>query len=164
MSLAIRDATEADLHNILALHNHHIANTRSIWRYQQADLADRIAWFRDRQSKGFPVILAEENGQFLGYASYGDFRAGEGYGGTVENSVYVADEAQGRGVARSLMHNLLDRAKSQGKRVMVAAIGLPNSASVALHAKLGFEECGLLKGIGWKYDQALDLMLMQKAL
>jgi L-amino acid N-acyltransferase len=164
VSLIICNAREADIPAILGLHNHHIINTRSIWRYQAADMADRIAWFRDRQSKGHPVLIAKVSDQFLGFASYGDFRAGEGYGGTVENSVYVADGAQGRGVARALMERLMEFAKAQGKRVMVAAIGLPNDASVALHAKLGFEERGVLAGVGWKYDQPLDLMFMQKAL
>jgi L-amino acid N-acyltransferase len=164
MNLAIRAAAEADIPAILALHNHHIANTRSIWRYQSVDLADRTAWFRERQAKGYPVLIAEDSGQFLGFASYGDFRAGEGYGGTVENSVYVADGAQGRGIAHALMERLMEIARTSGKRVMVAAIGLPNEASVALHAKLGFEERGTLRGIGWKHDQPLDLMFMQKAL
>ncbi len=164
MSFVIRDATEADIHAIKGLHNHHIANTTSIWRYRPADMADRIAWFMDRKAKGYPVLIAEEPGRFLGFASYGDFRAGEGYGGTVENSVYVAEGAQGRGIARALMERLMEHARTNGKRVMVAAIGLPNEASVALHARLGFEERGILTGIGWKYDQPLDLMFMQKAL
>jgi L-amino acid N-acyltransferase len=164
VNFIVRDATEADIPAILALHNHHIVNTRSIWRYQPADLADRTAWFRERQVKCYPILIAEESGQFLGFASYGDFRAGEGYGGTVENSVYVTEGAQGRGIARALMERLMEHARINGKRVMVAAIGLPNDASVALHAKLGFEERGTLNGIGWKYDQPLDLMFMQKAL
>jgi L-amino acid N-acyltransferase len=164
MSLVIREATEADIPAILALHNHHILHTRSIWRYQAVDLADRLGWFLERQSKGYPVLIAEASGHFLGFGSYGDFRAGEGYGGTVENSVYVADIAHRRGIARALMEHLLERAKASGKRVMVAAIGLPNEASVALHSKLGFEECGTLAGIGWKNNQPLDLLLMQKAL
>jgi L-amino acid N-acyltransferase len=164
MNLAIRAAAEADIPAILALHNHHIANTRAIWRNQPADMADRTVWFQERRAKGYPVLIAEDSGQFLGFATYGDFRAGEGYGGTVENSVYVADGAQGRGTARALMERLMEIAKAGGKRVMVAAIGLPNEASVALHARLGFEERGILTGIGWKYDQPLDLMFMQKAL
>jgi L-amino acid N-acyltransferase len=164
MTCALREATEADVPAILSLHNHHIANTRAIWRNQPADLADRLAWFRDRQSKGYPVLIAENGGEFLGFASYGVFRAGEGYNGTVENSVYVADQATGQGVATLLMQELMARAKASGKRIMVAAIGLPNEASVALHTKLGFEDRGTLRGIGWKYDQPLDLMFMQKAL
>jgi phosphinothricin acetyltransferase len=164
MTFIIRDAAPSDLPAILAVHNHHIANTTAIWRYQPADIEERTSWYQDRRSKGYPILVAEETDQLLGYASYGDFRAGEGYGGTVENSVYVVDSAQGRGVASALMLRLIGDAKASGKRVMVAAIGLPNDASVALHTKLGFEPRGTLAGIGWKRDRPLDLLFMQKAL
>lgn len=163
-SLAIRDAEAGDLPAILALHNHHILATTSIWRTQAADLAERGAWLEERRAKGYPVLVAEEGGAFLGYASYGDFRTGEGYSGTVENSVYVLPEAQGRGVARALMEALFERARAGGKRVMMAGIGLPNDASVSLHRRLGFEERARLPGVGRKFGRDLDLLLMQKAL
>ena len=164
MTFAIRDATEADLPAILAIHNHHIAETTAIWRNRPADLAERQAWFAERLAKGFPVLVAEEAGRFLGYASYGPFRAGEGYDGAVENSVYVVEEAQGRGVAMALMEALVDRARAEGRHSMVAGIGLPNDASIALHRKLGFAERGTLEGIGRKFGRELDLLFMQKAL
>ncbi len=103
MSITVRDAVEADLPAILAVHNHHIARTTSIWRTIEVDLAERAAWFKERRSKGFPVLVTHEDGRFLGYASYGPFRTGDGYDGTVEHSVYVVEEAQRRGVARMLM-------------------------------------------------------------
>ncbi len=164
MSIVIRDAAEADLPAILAIHNHHIAHTTSIWRTREVDLAERRDWFAERRAKGFPVLVAERDGQFLGYASYGPFRAGDGYDGTVENSVYVAEEAQGQGVARAIMEVLLARAVADGRHTMMAGIGLPNGPSVALHRKLGFVEAGFLKGIGRKFGRRLDLMLMQKPL
>ena len=164
MSPVIRDATEADLPAILALHNHHITHTTSIWRTVLADLAERRAWFADRKAKGFPVLVAEQEGGFLGYASYGPFRAGDGYDGTVENSVYVALDAQGRGIARMLMEALLSHAAADGRHTMVAGIALPNDASVALHRRLGFVEKGVLVGIGRKFGRSLDLMLMQRPL
>jgi phosphinothricin acetyltransferase len=164
MSLVIRDATEADLPAILALHNHHIARTTAIWRTVQVDLAERRAWFAERRAKGFPVVVAERDDAFLGYASYGPFRTGDGYDGTVENSVYVMEEAQGKGVARSLMEALIVHAAADGRHTMMAGIGLPNEASVALHRKLGFHEAALLRGIGRKFGRSLDLMLMQRPL
>ncbi len=164
MSITVRDATEADLPAILAVHNHHIAHTTSIWRTVQVDLAERRSWFAERQSKNFPVLVANEEDRFLGYASYGPFRTGDGYDGTVEHSVYVVGEAQRRGVARALMEALIARAVADGRHTMMAGIGLPNDASVALHRTLGFVEAAILKGIGRKFGRSLDLMLMQRPL
>jgi len=162
--MRIRDATAADLPAILAIHNHHIANTLAIWRYQLADLAERRAWFEERRAKGYPVIVVDEDDEVAAFASYGSFRTGEGYHRTVENSIYVRGDRQRRGHARALMQALLDRARSEGRHAMVAGIGLPNEPSVKLHASLGFKEVGTLREIGWKFDQWLDLLLMQKML
>jgi L-amino acid N-acyltransferase YncA len=160
--MPIRDATEADLPAILAIHNHHIAKTLAIWRYEQADLAERRAWFSERRAKGYPVLVVEEGGEVLGYASFGPFRAGEGYHRTVENSIYVREDRQRQGLARRLMVALLEQAEAQGRHVMVAGIGLPNEPSVRLHKSFGFSEIGTLREIGWKFERPLDLMLMQR--
>lgn len=164
----VRDATEADIPAILALHNHHIANTLAIWRYELADLDERRTWFRDRLAGGYPVLVAEDPDGVLpgavGYASYGPFRTGAGYSHTVEDSIYVRDDRQRRGIAHALMDALLARAVAQKRHVMVAGIGLPNDASVAFHRQFGFQDAGTLREIGWKRDQWLDLLLMQKIL
>lgn len=162
--MRIRDATEADLPAILAIHNHHIAHTLAIWRYELADLAERRAWFEARRAGGYPVIVAEESGEVAAFASYGPFRTGEGYHRTVENSIYVREDRQRRGHARALMEALIDRARTEGRHAMVAGIGLPNDASVRLHESLGFVECGRLREIGWKQERWLDLLLMQRLL
>ncbi len=164
MKARIRDATDVDLPAILALHNHHIAHTTSIWRTIQVDIAERRAWFAERRAKGFPVLVAEQGARFIGYASYGPFRTGDGYDGTVEHSVYVVEEAQGQGVAKALMAALIARAAADGRHTMMAGIGLPNEASVKLHRSLGFQEAALLRGIGRKFGRSLDLMLMQRPL
>jgi L-amino acid N-acyltransferase YncA len=164
VSLIVRDAAREDLPAILAIHNHHIANTLAIWRTEQADLAERTAWFEDRRAKDFPVIVAELDGEVAGYGGYGPFRVGAGYDRTVENSIYVRDDIQRRGLGRALMGDLIARARAQGRHVMVAGIGLPNDASVALHVTLGFADCGVIREIGWKFGRWLDLQMMQKVL
>ena len=164
MDPVIRDATDADLPAILAIHNDAILNSLAIWQYQAVDLANRRAWFEERRAKGFPVLAIESGGALAGYASYGPFRFGAGYDATVENSVYLARERRGQGLAKPLMEALIDRARAQGRHVMVAAVGLPNDASVALHRALGFEERGTLREIGRKRDRWLDLMFLQKTL
>jgi L-amino acid N-acyltransferase YncA len=162
--MVIRDATEADLPAILAIHNHHIARTFAIWRYELADLAERRAWFEERRDKGYPVLVADEDGEAVAFGSYGPFRTGEGYHRTVENSIYVREDRQRRGLARALMAVLIEEARRQGRHVMMAGIGLPNDPSVKLHESLGFVEVGRLREIGWKFDQWLDLLLMHKML
>ncbi|MBL8588316.1 MAG: N-acetyltransferase [Methylobacteriaceae bacterium] len=162
--MILREAVEADLPAILAIHNEAILHSLAIWQYEPAPLANRQAWFAERASKGQPILIAEIDGALAGYASYGDFRAGAGYSGTVEDSIYVRGDMQRRGVARALMGALIDHARGAGKHVMIGAIGLPNEASVALHASFGFVETGRLSEIGRKNGMWLDLLMMQKRL
>ncbi len=162
--MIIRDAAQDDLPAILDIHNDAILNSLSIWQYQAAPLSNREAWLADRRAAGFPVLVAQIDGALAGYASYGPFRHGAGYDLTVENSVYVRKDLRGRGLARPLMEALIGHARANGRNVMVAAVGLPNEASLALHRKLGFDDVGTLRGIGWKNDMRLDLALLQKTL
>lgn len=162
--MILRDATPADLPAILAIHNDAILNSLAIWQYEPVPLANREAWFADRAAKGQPILVAELDGMLAGYASYGDFRVGAGYAGTVEDSIYIRAGLRGRGLARALMGALIEHARSAGKHVMIGAIGLPNDASVALHAAFGFVETGRLREIGRKNGQWLDLLMMQKTL
>lgn len=118
------------------------------------------AWLDARRGKGLPVIVAEEEGAVVGYASYGPFRAGEGYTLTVEHSVYVAAAARGRGIASALMRALIAEARRAGLRRMVGGVSADQAASLALHRRLGFEEQGRLGGVGTKMGRSLDLVLM----
>lgn len=160
----IRDATEADLPAILAILNQAIRETTAIWHTAEATLEARRDWMRERQGRGLPVLVAVEGGKVLGFATFGDFRPFAGYAGTVEHSLYVDPAAQGRGLGRSLLAALVDRARAMRLHVMVAGIEAGNQASVALHRAAGFEEAGLLREVGRKFDRWLDLLFMVKRL
>lgn len=162
--MRVRMAAEADLAAILAIYNDAVVNTTAIWNDDTVDLDDRRAWFSARRAQGYPVLVAEEDGAVLGYGSYGDFRPFQGYRFTVENSIYVAAAARGRGAGAALLAALVDHAAAAGKRVMVAAITAGNEASIRLHARQGFVECGRLGGVGFKFGRHLDLVVMQKHL
>ena len=157
----IRDAIESDLPAILAITNEAIANTTAVWNSTPATLEARTAWMRDRQARGFPVLVATDGGKVLGFASFGDFRPFEGYLHTVEHSIYVAPEAQGRGVGKALLEALVGRARALGKHVIVGGIEAGNTASIALHARAGFVETGRLPEVGRKFGRWLDLVFMQ---
>jgi phosphinothricin acetyltransferase len=160
----IRPATEADLPAILAIYNHAVMNTTAIWVDTPVDLAERTAWFAARRKAGFPVLVAQESdtpGTVLGYGSFGPFRPYEGFRGTVEHSVYVSGEAQGRGIGKMLLRALIEEARNLGKRVMVGAIDATNYASLALHEHMDFEETGRMPGVGEKFGKRLDMVLVQ---
>ena len=160
----VRVAGEADLPGILAIYNHAVAHTTAIWNDVIVDLENRRQWWRGRIEAGLPVLVAVEGGEVLGYASYGPFRAFDGYRQTVEHSVYVAEGARRRGVATALVEALEAEARRVGMHVMIGGIAADNDASLRLHEKLGFVETGRLPQVGWKFGRWLDLVFMQKAL
>lgn len=121
-------------------------------------------WFAARGSGGFPVIVADLVGAVVGYASFGPFRAGEGYRFSVEHSVYVAADARRHGIARALMVRLIAEARDRGLRRMIGGVSADQGPSLGLHRALGFEEQGRLRGVGVKSGRSLDLVLMVLAL
>ena len=160
----IRAATEADLPAIAAIHDRAIMETAATWLWEPIPLTARRDWFASQQQADRPVLVAEADGVVAGWASYGPFRAYHGYRDTMEHSVYLAPAAHRRGLGRALMERLLDEARRRGVHVMVAAIALPNEASVGLHRTLGFAEVGVMPEVGLKFGQYRDLCLMQKLL
>jgi len=160
----VRDAAPGDLAAIAGILNIEIRSGTASWTVTPKTVDDMTRWFGERAARGFPVLVAADRGEVLGYASYGPFRAGEGYRETVEHSVYVARAARGRGIARLLMERLIGRARAAGLARMVGGVSADQPASMNLHRDLGFEEQGRLKGVGLKRGRRLDLALMVLAL
>ena len=160
----IRPAEERDLAGIAAIHNHAIRESPNLWLWEEIGLPERQAWFAEQVSAGRPVLVSEAGGRVAGFASYGPFRVYAGYRHTIEHSVYVDPDFHGRGLGRALMERLIAEAVARGAHVMVAAIGLPNDASVALHRALGFAEVGRMSEVGLKFGRYWDLLLMQQRL
>ncbi|WP_290688870.1 MULTISPECIES: GNAT family N-acetyltransferase [unclassified Haematobacter] len=159
--MILREATAADLPRLAEIYNDILATTDAIWNDAPVDAENRAQWLAARRTQGYPVLVAEEEGRVLGYASFGDFRPFSGYRLTVEHSVHLAPEARGRGVGRMLMQALIEAAREAGKHVMVGAIGASNAASIALHEKLGFTHVGMMPEVGVRQGRWLDLVLMQ---
>ena len=160
----IRDATEHDLPAIRAIYNDAVLNTTAIWNEQPVDLANRQAWFSARQAQQYPILVAVDNDEVTGYASFGDWRPFEGFRYSVEHSVYVRNDQRGKGLGQHLMQALIERARSCGKHVMVAALERGNLASIRLHERLGFVTTGQMPQVGIKFGRWLDLTFMQLAL
>jgi phosphinothricin acetyltransferase len=162
--MILRDAEAGDLAAIGEILNCEIRSGTASWTETPKTTEDMMRWFGERMARGHPVLVAEAGGEVLGYASYGAFRAGEGYRETVEHSVYVARPARGRGIARLLLERLIGRARAAGLARMVGGVSADQLASMELHRKLGFQEQGRLKGVGIKRGKRLDLALMVLAL
>ncbi|MET9214880.1 MULTISPECIES: GNAT family N-acetyltransferase [unclassified Nocardia] len=159
----IRDADKADLPAVLTIHNTNIASSTAIWDTDEVDLDDRLTWFADRTAAGMPILVAEIDGEVAGYASYGQWRPKTGYRFSVENSVYVDERFQRRGVASALLTELVTRATDSGRvHAMIAAIESSNTGSIALHERFGFRTVGELPEVGHKFGRWMDLTLMQR--
>lgn len=160
--MQIRDARDGDTAAIAAIYNHAVSETTAIWNETLVDAANRLAWLTERRRQGYPVLVAVDgHDRVLGYASFGDWRAFDGYRHTVEHSVYVGKHNQGAGIGRALMQALILRARDLGKHVMVAGIEAGNAGSIRLHLALGFQQVGLMQEVGAKFGKWLDLTFMQ---
>lgn len=160
--MQIREAEDRDMTGIAAIYNHAVTETTAIWNEVVVDAANRAAWAAERRRLGYPVLVAVESGeQVVGYASFGDWRAFDGYRHTVEHSVYVRHDRQGAGIGKSLMQALIARARVLGKHAMVAGIEARNTGSIRLHEGLGFVRVGLLPQVGTKFGTWLDLAFLQ---
>jgi L-amino acid N-acyltransferase YncA len=114
---------------------------------------------------GLPWLVAEANSEVVGYAYASPFRPRTGYRYSVEDSVYVRDDQRGRGLGFKLLSALIPRCEATGVRQVVAVIGdSGNTASIAVHARAGFEPAGVVKGVGYKFGRWVDIVMMQRAL
>lgn len=159
--MLLRDATIDDILGLLAIYNHAVAELDAIWTEQLDTLAEREAWFRDRTEAGYPVLVAvSDDGQVIGYGTFGEYRSKPGYRLTVEHSVYIAANAQGQGVGKAMLARLIEIAKADGYHLMVAVIEDQNDASVHLHTQLGFVPAGHLPQSGMKKGRWLGELMM----
>jgi phosphinothricin acetyltransferase len=123
------------------------------------------ARFAANRAAGFAWLVARDESGILGFGYYGRFRDRAAYRFTVEDSVYVRDGVRGQGVGKAVVAVLLERARSGGFKQMLALIGdSENTASIGVHASLGFTQVGIMRKVGFKFDRWLDVVTMQKAL
>lgn len=162
----IRAATAADLGRITEIYADAVRNGTASYELESPSRGEMEARFRALGDGGFPYIAAHEGGRLIGYAYAGPFRPRPAYRFIVEDSIYVAPQAKGRGLGRLLLERLIEESTTLGFRQMIAVIGdgTPDSASVRLHERLGFCHSGRLEGSGYKHDRWLDTVFMQLAL
>ncbi|MCS6996384.1 MAG: GNAT family N-acetyltransferase [Casimicrobiaceae bacterium] len=163
--MLIRDARETDLSAVRAIYAHWVERGSGTFELEAPTEEEMARRYAEVRSRGLPWLVAERDGAILGYAYGNWFRPRPAYRFAIEDSIYVAPEAQRMGVARALLAELIVRCETRGARQMIAVIGdSENHASIALHRALGFRHMGTLVSVGWKFGRWLDAVLMQRPL
>ena len=161
MEIQIRAYQTEDTEAILDIINNNILHSTSLYDYSIRSFEQQKAILEEKIQKGFPVIVAENNGKVLGFGMYSEFRFREAYQFTVEHSVYVAENQLGKGIGKMLLSELITLAKAQKLHTMIGVIDSENQNSIAFHEQFGFKIVGIIKESGYKFDRWLDSVFMQ---
>ena len=161
--VTIRSATAADLPAINAIYNHYVRHSTCTYQTEPETSDSRAAWFA-AHGPSHPIIVAEQNDTIVGWGSLSRFHPRAAYGRTVENSIYVHEEYQRRGIGGAILADLIARAGKLGHHAIIARIDAEQQPSVALHTRHGFKQVGYLSEVGFKFDRWLHVIYMQLTL
>jgi len=159
--LKIRNASIEDLDEITNIYNEAIQKTVATFDTKEKSIDEQKIWFQDHGSKN-PMIVAEEDGNILGWAALSKYSTRCAYSDTAEISLYVREKHQGRGIGKKLMEKIIQKGEKAGLHVVLARITEGNEKSIYLHKSVGFEHVGIMKEVGIKFGKRLDVYLMQK--
>jgi phosphinothricin acetyltransferase len=161
----LRPSQEPDLPAITAIYGHHVLHGSGTFETEPPTLADMRARRAEVLARHLPFLVAEEGGRILGFAYCNWFKPRPAYRFSAEDSIYLAPDAHRRGLGRALLAELAAQAQAAGVRKLIAVIGdSANAGSIGVHRSVGFEQVGVLKSCGWKFERWLDVVLMEKTL
>jgi L-amino acid N-acyltransferase YncA len=160
--MRVRPAVPQDLPAIQAIYAHHVMHGLASFEEVPPALEEMRRRFDDITGKGFPYLVAEEKGEILGYGYCSLYRTRSAYRHTLEDSIYVKQGQQGKGVGKAVLKELIALCTALNYRQIIAVIGdSANAGSIKLHASLGFVRCGLLRSTGFKFGRWVDSVYMQ---
>ena len=163
-TVSIRKASIEDLAPIQDTFNYYIDHTNDIYDKAHRDDDYMKDWWEVKENNGFPIFIAEVDGKYAGFATYGSFRRWDAYEVTVEHCLYLNPEFQRMGIGRMLLEGLIDDAKANGFHSMIAGTDAKNSPSIDFHKKFGFKIVAEVPEVAYKNGERLTLILMQKML
>jgi len=161
VQMRLRRAKLADLDAISAIYNHEVRVGTSTFDTETRDGERARVWFESHASDAYPVIVAEEDGDVIGWASLSAWSDRGAYARTVEGSVFVREGDRGRGVGRALHDGLVERARSAGHGVFIARVEHGNEASRKLLLSRGFYSVGIMRRVGRKFERLLDVEIFE---
>lgn len=153
----IRPATKADAEAIARIYNHYVLNTTITFEEKAVTVEDIVGRIAEVESNSLLWLVAEQDGQVVGYAYASKWKGRCAYRYSVESSVYVAQGHGGRGIGTKLYEALLPQLKDKGIHAVIGGIVLPNPSSIALHEKFGMTQVAHFKEVGYKFNQWLDV-------
>jgi len=159
--LVVRRAALKDLAGITEIYNEAILKTVATFDTNPKTVDEQKPWFESHDSK-HPILVAEQDGKIVGWASLSKWSDRCAYSDTAEISVYMKEEHQGKGMGKKLMQEILDQGQKGGLHTVIARITESNKASVRLHEAFGFEHIGTMKEVGIKFGKLFDVHIMQK--
>lgn len=165
LPVLVRDATEADMAQVQAIYTFYVTRSAASFEEVPPTVDEMIRRRAATLERGMPYLVAEDEGEVVGYTYAGPWRPRSAYRYTLEDSIYVAPFVQRRGVGRALLGSLIERCTDMGYRRMIAVIGdSANQSSIALHRAMGFRQEGVLRGVGLKFGRWVDVVMMHRAL
>lgn len=161
----VRPSVDADMTAMTRIYAHHVLNGTGTFETSPPSEADMRTRRADVLGKNLPWLVIETNGYIAGFAYANWFKPRPAYRFSVEDSVYIAHDAVGKGLGKQLLDELLLQLERRGVRKVMAVIGdSANAGSVKLHTSAGFTQAGVIESCGWKFGRWLDIVLMQKAI
>ena len=165
MTLTIRPSRDEDVAALTAIYAHHVLNGTGTFETEAPSVADMSARRADVLGKNLPYLVAEDHGEVLGFAYCNWFKPRPAYRFSAEDSIYISENARGRGLGGQLLAALSQAAEAVGVRKLIAVIGdSANAGSIGLHRTLGFTDVGVMRSMGWKFGAWRDIVLMEKSM
>ena len=165
LPVTLRDAVAADMAAAQAIYAHYVLRSAASFEEAPPTVQEMVHRHAKTLERGLPYLVAEVEGEVLGYTYAGPFRTRSAYRYPIEDSIYVAPGSMRRGIGAALLESLIGRCTALGYRQMIGIIGdSANLASISLHRKLGFRQEGVLRGVGLKFGRWIDVVIMHRAL
>jgi phosphinothricin acetyltransferase len=162
--VVVRSASAADAETIARIYNYYIENTVITFEEEPVSVPAMAARIAEIQGLSLPWLVAEIDGDVVGYAYASKWKGRCSYRYSVETTIYLEHGREGRGIGRRLYSELLPLLRARGMHVAIGGAALPNDASVALHEKLGFERVATFRQVGFKHDRWVDVAYWQLVL
>lgn len=161
--MIIRKAELSDLEKITEIYNEAVKHTVATFDLEPKTVDEQEIWFKKHGLKN-PILVAELDGDIVGWASLSKYDEKPAYSNTVELSLYVKKKSQGKGVGKKLMEKIIDEGRKAGVHVIVSRVTEGNEISIKLHERFGFKHVGVLEQVGFKFGRYLDVHVMEKIL